>query len=250
MSTRKKRPTRFLQALLWSLGFHSLLLLALSIKIFFLPPVPITNQVDVQLDLIETPSIATYDLHNHTLAKEALLNDYFIRMEPFLDEVLSTASLSSQELHPPFVRTYSPISLPWAPASCLNQKKASIYPLKMTLQYGLSSLLVLEDASSLFIPARDTTLQSTLLFAQNPVKVTFFASLNPKTGMIEKKKCDMPLHDTRLQKLACHILDMVRFQPKEGKDEIHGEITLYFAGNFDLIQPLLRTSAMKEEFGQ
>lgn len=242
--SNRRRPTRFLQGLLWSLGFHMCLLSVLSIRTFFLPKDSQANQVDIQLDLSEDTTMATHDLAEaESVTRNSLLETYCLKDESCLENALASSLSGPNTLLLPLVRSYNPISIPWSIVEDIQTKRARIYPLKLTLQYGLNQLYLTDDASSLFIPSQADTLFNAPLFAEEMPKAIFFASVDTKSGQITKKRCDLPIRDKKLQQLACNILDTLRFQPKEVKalEEIHGEITLQFAGSFDDIEPLIRS---------
>lgn len=241
----QKRPTRFLQALLWSLGFHLCLLSVLSIRTFFLPLETNSNQVDVQLDTSDEPPLAIHtSMGEGDRALESLLDGYSLKYEPFIETALMPSLQETKPASIPLVRTYTNVGIPWAPEEDLQLKVARIYPLKISLQYGLNQLYLIDDASSLFIPAQDDTLLSSPLFAKEAPKVTFLIHVDTKTGEITKTRCDFPMKDKELQQLACTILKTVRFHPKEANppSEIHGEITLQFSAFFDDIEPFVRSS--------
>lgn len=236
-----KKPSRFLQALLWSLGFHLFLLSILSIHTFFLPKDPPLHQVDIQLDMGEEIATIHTSAQDNSLAWDSFLESYSIKYEPFLEAAITPSSQENKNSSSPLIRSYATMGVPWMAEEELHLQKARIYPLKLSLHYGLAQLYVVDDGSSLFVPATYETLSLCPLFSHEIQKVVFLVHVDTTTGIITKTKCSFPLKDTKLQQLAHTILATLKFCPKERPidREVHGEITLQFATSFDEIEPLL-----------
>lgn len=244
-----KKPTRFLQALLWSLGFHLILLALFSMTAFLLPKDTFSSHIDVQLEMPTSMALATYELgsNNSLLSRDKLLATHFLRMESFSDTALLSCTEENCDHMPPLIKSSTEQPLPWIIGQELSHTSSNVYPLKITLLHGLGNMHLIEDARSLFITASKDTMLHIPLFAESLPQVVFFLSVDTSTGKIIESKCEKVLTDKRLQQLAKMILEALRFAPNEDKGSlvVQGELRIQFCGTFDIIAPLLKKQIHK-----
>lgn len=112
-----------------------------------------------------------------------------------------------------------------------------IYPLKLSFFHGVKSLDLIDDASSLFTQANESTVSLTPGFAEMKPTVEFFIEIDPETGKIRSWSCVKELVDKRLQSLSHRILKTLRFRIPEfvDKKSLSGAISIQFNGNYDVI---------------
>jgi len=113
--------------------------------------------------------------------------------------------------------------------------------MKITLQKGINSLILIEDGSSLFKTLTDEMNSYTPIFPDSLPRLSFQVTIDMQQGCIIESSSEKEFTDKRLQRLSEALLKELRFQVKEGKSEgiVQGEILLQFAGTFDAMMKQL-----------
>lgn len=225
---------RLTQALLLSFCFHIGLLLLFSIS-FFIPSDPLTQQVDIQLDVSSPVSLASLEMNTSGHPRDALLASCGLASSSLSEKALMACTTSSHSSTAPLMRFYTPPDLPWEPGSELMNPIPSAYPMKITLQKGLQTLFLTEDGSSLFKPLTDDMTSYTPIFPDSLPRLSFLVTVDPRTGRIIESHSEKEFADERLQNLSETILKELRFQSSEGThgEPVPGELILQFAATFE-----------------
>ena len=236
--------SRFSQALLWSLSFHLGLLLIFSVSSFFLPSAPLSQQIDIQLDFSSPISLTSLEVNTNEHPCEMLLETYCLRSNHLTDSTLLACTTGSETT--PLIRSYTAPQLPWEAGDGLLKPPPKAYPMKITLQKGLQSLILTQDASDLFKTLTDDMSSYIPIFPDSLPRLSFQVTINRKEGRVIKIDSEREFTDKRLQRLAEKVLQEIRFQPTEGASEecVRGEIMLQFASAFDsMSQQLIHPGA-------
>ena len=225
---------RLAQALLLSLSVHIGLLLVFSISSFFMPSAPLSQQIDIQLDVSSPVSLASLDMNIGRHPRDALVASCGLTVSSLSDRALMACTYSP-EISSPLIRFYTPPELPWEAGGELMNPIPSAYPMKITLQKGLQTLFLTEDGSALFKPLTDDMTSYTPIFPDSLPRLSFRVTVDLRTGRITESHSEKEFTDERLQHLSEALLKELRFQPQEGarEERVQGELILQFATTFE-----------------
>ena len=204
-------------------------------------PFPLITDKALQLPSVEE-EISLLQMKGVRIPAASL---YALSQFPLLVHALSTPDKDETSYEPfPEERRHEelprlPSFLPWEtdPQEMASNQVIRIFPIKLSLFHGVQALDIIDDASSLFTAANESTVSLTTSFAPIKPTVEFFIRVDPETGKIAEWSCVKELVDKRLQSLALRIVKTIRFRVPNNveKKSLSGALSLQFNGNFETI---------------
>ncbi len=249
---QKTAPSKrlFMRALLYSILIHGLMVVVFHIRIALIEIPLKTPTPTVFLDSEESAVAVLADMRSIDedprvrVARELHLSHSSLSTALFAVKSDYAANFSISHSSQPQKREVLPIyTLPWSFSDELSPSRhlSRVYPLTVTLHDALRTLELIEDGSQVFCKASFETVFCTPLFSETHPRVEFKVEVMPSTGEIARATCVRELTDKRLQGVALHLIQCLRFRPTLGAAQqlISGIVSIQFAGTFDTISTLL-----------